>query len=160
MACPCSAQQVPAEAMVAPSTEISWCHASERHRHGSHREPNSAWIATGKVESGVGHAQKTPLKGLRFESPGRCTSLSGPLGRTLGRHTHPRHDQGQVAAVFTQERPALPVAGLALSLLPVWGRTVHLNGCVDVEAAYKACAAGLHLADGSRYSGMTGWCGY
>jgi len=23
----------------------------------------------GKVESGVGHAQKTPLKGMRFESP-------------------------------------------------------------------------------------------
>ncbi|MGA8871767.1 MAG: hypothetical protein WB460_11555 [Candidatus Acidiferrales bacterium] len=27
-----------------------------------------ALFAKGKVESGIGHAQKTPLKGMRFES--------------------------------------------------------------------------------------------
>ena len=47
----------------------------------------------GKVESGVGHAQKTPLKGLRFESLQEAQDLPGSLGSALGRHAHPRHHQ-------------------------------------------------------------------
>jgi transposase len=47
----------------------------------------------GKVESGVGHAQRTPLKGLPLREPARSPSLPRPLGRTLGRHAHPRHRQ-------------------------------------------------------------------
>jgi transposase len=46
----------------------------------------------GKVESGVGHAQKTPLKHAFRESRGSA-GVSGPLGRTLGRHTHSRYDE-------------------------------------------------------------------
>ena len=46
----------------------------------------------GKVESGVGHAQKTPLKGQRFES---LDQAQGYLDRweVRCRHPHPRHDQ-------------------------------------------------------------------
>ena len=47
----------------------------------------------GKVEAGVGHAQKTPLKGLRFETSRRGASVFGSLGDALGRHAHPRHDE-------------------------------------------------------------------
>jgi transposase len=45
----------------------------------------------GKVESGVGHTKKTPLKGMRFES--LEAGVSGALGRTLGRYTHTRYDE-------------------------------------------------------------------
>ena len=38
----------------------------------------------GKVESGVGHAQKTPLKGKKFRESGRGASLPGPLGGKVG----------------------------------------------------------------------------
>src|SRR5712691_4764989 len=43
----------------------------------------------GKVEAGVGHAQKTPLQGLRFETIEEASVL-GSLGDALGRHAHPR----------------------------------------------------------------------
>src|SRR4029077_17802678 len=61
----------------------------------------------GKVESGVGHTQKTPLKGQRFESleqaqayldhweePWADPRIHGPARR-------------QVAAMFAEEKPAL-----------------------------------------------------
>ena len=72
----------------------------------------------GKVESGVGHVQKTPLKGLRFESLG--SSLSGSLGRTLGRHPHPRHHQ-TTSRGHVRGRETVPAAASrrTLSLLPV-----------------------------------------
>jgi transposase len=46
-----------------------------------------------KVESGVGHAQKTPLKGLRFETLEEAQAHLDSLGAALGRHAHPRHHQ-------------------------------------------------------------------
>src|SRR2546428_487815 len=46
----------------------------------------------GKVESGVGHAKRTPLKGMRFESLEEAQAYLD-LGRTLGRYTHPWHHQ-------------------------------------------------------------------
>ena len=38
----------------------------------------------GKVESAVGHAQKTPLKGLRFESLAEAQAHPRSVGGTLG----------------------------------------------------------------------------
>ena len=38
----------------------------------------------GKVEPGVGHTQKAPLKGKRFERLEEAQVISGSLGRTLG----------------------------------------------------------------------------
>jgi hypothetical protein len=91
----------------------------------------------GKVESGVGHAQKTPLKGLRFESLEEAQSY---LDRWEERWADTRihgTTKRQVAAMFAEERPAL----LPLPLEPFryyqYGeRTVHLDGCVEVDAAY------------------------
>jgi transposase len=97
----------------------------------------------GKVESGVGHAQKTPLKGLRFES---LEDAQAYLDRWEERWADTRihgTTKRQVAAMFAEERPTL----LALPLEPFryyqYGeRTVHLDGCVEVEAAYYGAPPG------------------
>ena len=97
----------------------------------------------GKVESGVGHAQKTPLKGLRFETPEQAQAY---LDRWEERWADTRihgTTKRQVAAMFAEEKPAL----LALPVEPFryyqYGeRTVHLDGCVEVEAAYYGAPPG------------------
>jgi hypothetical protein len=66
----------------------------------------------GKVESGVSHAQKTPLKGLRFESPQEAQDyLEHREARWADTRIHGTTKR-QVAAMFAEERPAflpLPV---------------------------------------------------
>jgi transposase len=97
----------------------------------------------GKVESGVGHAKKTPLKGLRFES---LQEAQGHLDRWEARWADTRihgTTKRQVAAMFAEERPSL----LPLPVEPfryyLYGeRTVHLDGCVEVEAAYYSAPPG------------------
>ena len=97
----------------------------------------------GKVESGVGHAQKTPLKGMRFESLADAQAyLDHWEERWADTRIHGTTKR-QVAAMFAEERPAL----LALPLEPFryyqYGeRTVHLDGCVEVEAAYYGAPPG------------------
>jgi hypothetical protein len=97
----------------------------------------------GKVESGVGHAQKTPLKGLRFESLEEAqTYLDRWEERWADTRIHGTTKR-QVAAMFVEERPTL----LPLPLEPFryyqYGeRTVHLDGCVEVEAAYYGAPPG------------------
>jgi len=62
---------------------------------------------TGKVESGIGHAQKTPLKGQRFES---LEDAQAYLDRWEERWAETRihgTTKRQVATVFAEERPAL-----------------------------------------------------
>ena len=97
----------------------------------------------GKVESGVGHTQKTPLKGLRFESLEEAqTYLDRWEERWADTRIHGTTKR-QVAVMFAEERPAL----LPLPLEPFryyqYGeRTVHLDGCVEVEAAYYGAPPG------------------
>jgi transposase len=97
----------------------------------------------GKVESAVGHAQKTPLKGLRFESLAEAQAY---LDRWEERWADTRihgTTKRQVSAMLAEERPAL----LPLPIEPFryyrYGeRTVHLDGCVEVEAAYYSAPPG------------------
>ena len=97
----------------------------------------------GKVESGVGHAQRTPLKGLRFES---LQEAQAYLDRWEERWADTRihgTTKRQVAAMFAEEKPFL----LPLPLEPFryyqYGeRIVHLDGCVEVEAAYYGAPPG------------------
>jgi transposase len=97
----------------------------------------------GKVESGVGHAQKTPLKGQRFESLEQAQAyLDHWEERWADTRIHGTTKR-QVAAMFAEEKPSL----LALPVEPFryyqYGeRTVHLDGCVEVEAAYYGAAPG------------------
>jgi transposase len=97
----------------------------------------------GKVEAGIGHTQRTPLKGLRFESLEEAqTYLDRWEVRWADTRIHGTTKR-QVAAMFAEEKPAL----LPLPLEPFrfyqYGqRTVHLDGCVEVEAAYYGAPPG------------------
>jgi transposase len=97
----------------------------------------------GKVESGVGHAQRTPLKGMRFE---RLEEAQTYLDKWEVRWADTRihgTTKRQVAAMFAEEKPLL----LALPIEPFryyqYGeRVVHIDGCIEVEAAYYSVPPG------------------
>jgi len=97
----------------------------------------------GKVESAVGHAQKTPLQGKRFES---LEDAQAYLDRWEAHWADTRihgTTKRQVAAMFAEEKPSL----LPLPLEPFryyqhGQRVVHLDGCVEVEAAYYGLPPG------------------
>jgi len=97
----------------------------------------------GKVESGVGHAQKTPLKGKRFESLEEAqTYLDHWEERWADKRIHGRTKR-QVAAMFAEEKPSLQALPLEPFRYYQYGeRTVHLDGCVEVEAAYYGAPPG------------------
>ena len=96
------------------------------------RDPNRK----GKVESGVGHAQRTPLRGLRFETiEDAQTYLDRWEERWADTRIHGTTKR-QVAAMFEEERPhlrALPVE--PFRYYEFGSRVVHLDGYVEVEAA-------------------------
>ncbi|MGA8510112.1 MAG: IS21 family transposase [Candidatus Sulfotelmatobacter sp.] len=97
----------------------------------------------GKVESGIAHTKKTPLKGMRFESLDQAqTYLDRWEQRWADTRIHGTTKR-QVAAMFAEEKPHL----LPLPLEPFryyqYGeRVVHLDGCVEVEAAYYSLPPG------------------
>jgi transposase len=97
----------------------------------------------GKVEAGVGHAQKTPLRGLRFE---HLDGAQAYLDRWETRWADTRihgTTKRQVAAMFAEEQPALGPLPLEPFRYYRFGvRTVHLDGCVEVEAAYYGAPPG------------------
>ena len=97
----------------------------------------------GKVEAGVGHAQKTPLKGLRFETLAEAQAY---LDRWEAHWADTRihgTTKRQVAAMFAEEQPALGPLPLEPFRYYRYGeRTVHLDGCVEVEAAYYGAPPG------------------
>jgi transposase len=97
----------------------------------------------GKVEAGVGHAKKTPLRGLRFES---LEEAQAYLDRWEAHWADTRihgTTKRQVAAMFAEEQPALGPLPLEPFRYYRFGvRTVHLDGCVEVEAAYYGAPPG------------------
>jgi transposase len=97
----------------------------------------------GKVEAGVGHAQKTPLRGLRFETLDEAqTYLDRWETRWADTRIHGTTKR-QVAAMFAEEQPALGPLPLEPFRYYRYGeRTVHLDGCVEVEAAYYGAPPG------------------
>ena len=97
----------------------------------------------GKVESGVAHAQKTPLKGKKFESLEEAQAyLDHWEERWADKRIHGRTKR-QVAAMFAEEKPHLQPLPLEPFRYYQYGeRTVHLDGCVEVEAAYYGAPPG------------------
>ena len=97
----------------------------------------------GKVEAAIGHTQQTPLKGLRFET---LDTAQAYLDRWSEHWADTRihgTTKRQVAAMFTEERPALGALPLEPFRYYRYGtRTVHLDGCVEVEAAYYSAPPG------------------
>jgi hypothetical protein len=97
----------------------------------------------GKVESGVAHAEKTPLKGKRFESLEEAQAyLDRWEEHWADTRIHGRTKR-QVAAMFAEEKPSLQALPLEPFRYYQYGqRTVHLDGCVEVEAAYYGAPPG------------------
>ena len=97
----------------------------------------------GKVESGVGHAQKTPLKGLRFESMEEAQAyLDHWEERWADTRIHGTTKR-QVAAMFAEEKPfLLPLPIEPFRYYQYGERVVHLDGRVEVEAAYYGAPPG------------------
>jgi transposase len=97
----------------------------------------------GKVESGVAHAQKTPLKGKKFESLEEAqTYLDHWEENWADKRIHGRTKR-QVAAMFAEEKPFLQVLPVEPFRYYQYGeRTVHIDGCVEVDAAYYGAPPG------------------
>jgi transposase len=97
----------------------------------------------GKVESGVNHAQMTPLKGKKFESLEEAQAyLDHWEERWADKRIHGRTKR-QVAAMFAEEKPHLQPLPLEPFRYYQYGeRTVHIDGCVEVDAAYYGAPPG------------------
>jgi transposase len=97
----------------------------------------------GKVESGVNHAQMTPLKGKKFESLEEAQAyLDHWEERWADTRIHGRTKR-QVAAMFAEEKPFLRPLPLEPFRYYQYGeRTVHIDGCVEVDAAYYGAPPG------------------
>jgi transposase len=97
----------------------------------------------GKVESGIGHTQRTPLQGLRFET---LEAAQAYLDRWDAHWADTRihgTTKRQVAAMFAEERPTLrPLPVEPFRYYCFGDRTVHLDGCVEVEAAFYGAPPG------------------
>lgn len=98
----------------------------------------------GKVESGVGHAQKTPLKGLRFETLEAAQRyLDDWEERWADTRIHGTVKR-QVGAMYAEERPFLLVLPTEPFRYYQYGvRTVHLDGHVEVDGAYYCAPPGM-----------------
>src|SRR5207244_670947 len=96
----------------------------------------------GKVEAGVGHTQRA-VKGLRFETLDEAQAY---LDRWDARWADTRihgTTKRQVAAMFAEERPTLqPLPVEPFRYYQFGTRTVHLDGCVEVDYAYYGAPPG------------------
>ena len=97
----------------------------------------------GKVESGIGHTKRTPLKGMRFESLEEAQAYLDRWEQCSADTRIHGTTKRQVAVMFAEEKPHL----LPLPLEPFryyqYGeRVAHLDGCVEVEAAYYSLPPG------------------
>ena len=112
----------------------------------------------GKVESGVGHAQKTPLKGLRFESLEEAqTYLDHWEARWADTRIHGTTKR-QVAVMFAEEKPpcyrcpSSPSATTSTASAPcIW--TAAWKSKRPTTGRRRAGSAGM-----SRCSGISGRC--
>ncbi len=97
----------------------------------------------GKVESSVGHTQNTPLKGQRFET---LADAQAYLDRWEEHWADTRihgTTKRQVAAMFAEEKPTLlPLPVEPFRYYQYGERAVHMDGCVEVEAAYYSAPPG------------------
>jgi transposase len=96
----------------------------------------------GKVESAIAHTQAA-LKGLRFETLAEAQAY---LDRWDARWADTRihgTTKRQVAAMFADEQPTLrPLPVEPFRYYQFGTRTVHLDGCVEVDYAYYPAPPG------------------
>jgi transposase len=97
----------------------------------------------GKVESGVGHAQRTPLKGQRFESLEEAQAYLDHWEQRWADTRIHGTTKRQVAAMFAEEKPFLQPLPIEPFRYYQYGeRVVHLDNCVEVERAYYGLPPG------------------
>jgi transposase len=102
----------------------------------------------GKVESSIGHTQKTPLKGLRFESLDEAQTYLDRWERQWADTRIHGTTKRQVAAMFAEESPFLrPLPVEPFRFYQYGNRTVHLDGHVEVASAYYSVPPG-HIGKG------------
>jgi transposase len=98
----------------------------------------------GKVERSVGHAKRTPLKGLRFESLEEAQTYLDRWERAWADTRIHGTTKRQVAVMFAEEMPQLQPLPLEPFRYYQHGtRSVHLDGHVEVVAAYYSVPPGL-----------------
>src|SRR5574337_1104521 len=97
----------------------------------------------GKVERSVDHAQETPLQGQKFDRiKGGQAHLDHWEERWADTRIHGTTKR-QVAAMFAEEKPfLLPLPVEPFRYYQYGERVVHLDGCVEVEAAYYGAPPG------------------
>lgn len=102
----------------------------------------------GKVESGIGHTQRTPLQGMRFETLELAQKhLDDWEARWADTRIHGTTKR-QVAAMFAEEKPhLLPLPVEPFRYYRFGDRRVHLDGCVEVDGAYYMAPPG-HIGRG------------
>jgi hypothetical protein len=97
----------------------------------------------GKVESSIGHTQRTPLKGMRFETLEEAQAF---LDRWDARWADTRihgTTKRQVATMFAEEKPQLlPLPVEPFRYYRFGHRTVHLDGHVEIDGAYYSVPPG------------------
>jgi transposase len=97
----------------------------------------------GKVESGVGHAQRTPLKGLRFEAIEESQRYLDQWEERWADTRIHGTTKRQVAAMFAEEQPRLQSLPIEPFHYYQYGeRVVHLDGHVEVDRAYYSVVPG------------------
>jgi transposase len=97
----------------------------------------------GKVEAGVGHAKRTPLKGQRFESLEAAQTYLDRWETNWADTRIHGTTKRQVAAMFAEERPhLLPLPLEPFRFYEYGQRVVNLDGCVEVAAAYYSAPPG------------------
>jgi transposase len=97
----------------------------------------------GKVESGVAHAQKTPLKGQKFESLEQAQAYLDHWETHWADTRIHGTTKRQVSAMFAEEKSSLqPLPPEPFRYYQHGERTVHLDSCVEVEAAYYSTPPG------------------
>ena len=91
----------------------------------------------GKVESTVGHTQKTPLKGKRFESLDEQNAALQHWNERWAMMRIHGTTKRQVQAMFEQERPSLQaLPTTCFEYYDVLERRVHLDAHIEVRGAY------------------------
>jgi transposase len=101
----------------------------------------------GKVESSVGHAQRTPLKGLRFESLEEAQAYLDRWETNWADTRIHGTTKRQVTAMFAEEKPFLqPLPIEPFRFYQYGNRTVHLDEHVEVASAYYSVPPG-HIGE-------------
>ena len=91
----------------------------------------------GKVESSVGHAQRTPLKGQRFEAIEAAQAYLDKWEENWADTRIHGTTKRQVSVMYEEERPHLsPLPVEPYRYYQHGNRSVHLDGCFEVGGAY------------------------